>query len=132
MAERASTTRRTRRAPPTSPLSFRMPTTLRSRLRGLPYGDQGSWVRRALFCEIDGYRASPFMEDLDFVWRLRRRAPPAIGGPAVATSARRWEREGIARTTVANWCAAGAFVCGGDPWLFSNSYARMAGGMERA
>lgn len=33
MAERAPTTRRTRRAPPASPLSFRMPATLRSRLR---------------------------------------------------------------------------------------------------
>lgn len=33
MAGRAPTKRRTRRAPPTSPISFRMPTPLRSRLR---------------------------------------------------------------------------------------------------
>lgn len=45
---------------------------LRARLFCLPYGDQAIFVRREVFHKIGGFRDYPFLEDLDFVLRLRR------------------------------------------------------------
>jgi hypothetical protein len=45
---------------------------LRVRLFGLPYGDQGIFVRRAVFERMGGFRPLPLMEDVEFVGRLKR------------------------------------------------------------
>jgi rSAM/selenodomain-associated transferase 2 len=68
----------------------------------LPYGDQGLFVRKDIFDRIGGYADLPLMEDVDLVRRLR-----AVGRllpvPApMTTSARRWERRGVLRTSCAN------------------------------
>lgn len=72
----------------------------RSRLRGLPYGDQALFVRREAFEQIGGFRDLPVMEDYDFVRRLRRYGPMRLANGAVLTSARRWRTYGIWRTTL--------------------------------
>jgi rSAM/selenodomain-associated transferase 2 len=69
---------------------------------GLYYGDSSVWARRAAFDRLGGFRELSIMDDYDFVRRLERSASTAcLPGPAT-TSARRWRRQGVART-VASW-----------------------------
>lgn len=49
---------------------------LRARLFHLPYGDQGLFVERVLYEKIGGFKEYPFLEDLDFILRLRKIFPP--------------------------------------------------------
>ena len=42
------------------------------------------------------------MEDLEFVQRLRRRAPIRCLGPALRVDARRWQQLGVWQTVLAN------------------------------
>lgn len=65
----------------------------RARALGLPYGDQGLLLARALYERIGGFRPLPLMEDVDLARRLGRRRLLAL--PAwVETSAERYRRDG--------------------------------------
>lgn len=75
---------------------------LRSRWLGLPYGDQALFVRRDVFAAMGGFRPLPFMEDVDWVRRLRRYGPLGLARGRVRTSPRRWERDGVVGTTLRN------------------------------
>ncbi|MBM4273942.1 MAG: glycosyltransferase, partial [Deltaproteobacteria bacterium] len=78
---------------------------LRSRLFGLPYGDQVLILRRDLFFALGGYcHRRP--EDLDLVIRLRRFARLRLLTPPVASSGRKWLTQGYLRTTARNWLYA--------------------------
>ncbi|HIJ59286.1 MAG TPA: glycosyltransferase family 2 protein [Nitrospirae bacterium] len=44
----------------------------RSLLFNLPYGDQAIFVTKTAYDAIDGFRQYPFLEDLDFILRLRK------------------------------------------------------------
>jgi rSAM/selenodomain-associated transferase 2 len=74
----------------------------RSRLLGLPYGDQVLCVRRNLFYSLGGF-AHRRPEDLDLVLRLKRFTRVRLLTPAVASSGRRWLEHGYLRTTLKNW-----------------------------
>ena len=63
----------------------------RTRRLGLPYGDQGLLLTRALYDRTGGYRPLPLMEDVDI---LRRLPPPIMLAPRATTSAERWRRDG--------------------------------------
>lgn len=75
---------------------------LRFRWGGIAYGDQGIFVRRAIFREMEGYRLIPLMEDVEFFDRLRRRGRAVAVSPVIRTSARRWQQEGVLRTSARN------------------------------
>lgn len=45
---------------------------LRSRLFQLPYGDQAIFIKRDIFEELGGFKEYPFLEDLDFVMRVKK------------------------------------------------------------
>jgi len=45
---------------------------LRSRLWNLPYGDQGLFLERELYFQVGGFKELPFLEDLEFILRLRK------------------------------------------------------------
>jgi len=75
---------------------------LRSRWRGLPYGDQGLLVPRHLVEGVGGIPPLPLMEDLELVRRLRARSPVRLLDGAVRVDARRWRRLGVWRTVIAN------------------------------
>ena len=72
----------------------------RCRVLGLPYGDQGLLLSRAVLDEAGGMRPLPLMEDVDLIRRLPRR-PVALPVDAV-TSAARWERDGWTRRSLRN------------------------------
>lgn len=69
----------------------------RFRFRFFHYGDQGIFVRRAVFEELGGFKQMPIMEDIEFLQRLRRRGPVTLIQQPVTTSARRFLRHGIIR-----------------------------------
>lgn len=74
-------------------------TRLRSEGLGLPYGDQGLWIRRKVFETLGGYAEDDRAEDLDLLLRLRRDyARPRILPLPAATSIRSYARHGFLRT----------------------------------
>ena len=75
-------------------------TNRRSRRHGLPYGDQGLGMRRAVFEALGRFPEQLFLEDLHLVLEARRRGPGAVVtmGASVRSSSRRWEmRNGTER-----------------------------------
>ena len=74
---------------------------IRVRLLGLPYGDQGLLVSRALYDEAGGYRDLPLMEDVDLVWRIGRRRLRLLEAETW-TSADKWRRDGWLRRSARN------------------------------
>ena len=75
---------------------------LRSRLFSLPYGDQGFFLTQANFQLLDGFADLPIMEDFDLVQRAKKQGQIAIADSSVTTSDRRWQKLGVAKTTVVN------------------------------
>ncbi|MFW6125366.1 MAG: glycosyl transferase family 2, partial [Pirellulales bacterium] len=75
---------------------------MRVRCTGLAYGDQGIFVRRALFLREGGFPALALMEDLFLMRRLRQRGRIVILPCRVHVSARRWKQAGVVRQTLRN------------------------------
>jgi rSAM/selenodomain-associated transferase 2 len=75
---------------------------LRSRLLQLPYGDQAIFIRRDDFLRLGGFPETPIMEDFIFIKRAGREGRITTLDQSVTTSARRWQRRGIIRTTLIN------------------------------
>lgn len=65
----------------------------RSRVFGMPYGDQTLLVPAELYRAVGGYRPIPLMEDVDLVLRIGRARLFEMDGTAT-TSADRYRREG--------------------------------------
>lgn len=81
---------------------------VRSRLLQTPYGDQALFMSREVFQAAGMFPEMPIMEDFVFVSRLRRKGRIALASGDALTSARRWRRLGLLRTTLVNW----GMVCG--------------------
>jgi rSAM/selenodomain-associated transferase 2 len=75
----------------------------RSRLLRLPYGDQGLFIWRQVFEALGGFPEIPIMEDLGFVRRLRRAGRLTFIRSGLVTSGRRWNANGVIKTTLVNW-----------------------------
>lgn len=72
----------------------------RTRVRGLPYGDQAIFLKRENFASLGGFIDLPVMEDYVLACALRRRGRIRLTGERVVTSARRWQEHGVWRTTL--------------------------------
>lgn len=75
----------------------------RSGITGIATGDQGIFAHRRLLEAIGGVPALPLMEDIECCRRLRRLDRPRRIEPPLATSARRWQRDGIVPTVLLMW-----------------------------
>lgn len=93
----------------------------RCRVLGLPYGDQGLLVSRAVLAAAGGMRPLPVMEDVDLVRRLGRRRLVALPADAV-TSAARWERDGWTRRSLRNLLCLALWHAGVPPRLIARLY----------
>lgn len=94
---------------------------MRSRALGLPYGDQGLLIARALYDRVGGYPDIPLMEDVALARALRGRL---VALPATAhTSAERYEREGWLRRGTRNLTTLALFLAGRDPARLVRRYA---------
>jgi rSAM/selenodomain-associated transferase 2 len=100
---------------------------LRVRLFHLPYGDQGLFVRRDVFEALDGFREWPLMEDVDFVRRLARRGRVVELPIPLATSPRRWERDGWFRRSARNLAILTLYFLGVAPARLARLYEREPG-----
>jgi rSAM/selenodomain-associated transferase 2 len=76
--------------------------SLRSRIFQLPYGDQALFLKTSTFHQFGGFPELPIMEDFVLIRTLARHGKIAIVPAAVTTSARRWEKQGILKTTCIN------------------------------
>jgi rSAM/selenodomain-associated transferase 2 len=65
---------------------------LRARLFSLPYGDQALFIRKDIFKKIGGFKAYPFLEDIDIALRLRKYGKLKYVPIAVIASPRRIKR----------------------------------------
>ena len=96
---------------------------LRVRFFRLPYGDQGYFVRRDAFAAIGGYRELPLMEDVDFVRRLVRAGRVVEVKLPLATSARRWRRDGWLRRSARNLTLVTLYMLGVPPVRLARWYS---------
>jgi rSAM/selenodomain-associated transferase 2 len=94
--------------------------SLRTRLAGLPYGDQGLLVSRVAYDVAGGFRPLVLMEDVDLVRRLAR--PVMLEGEAL-TSASRWRRDGWIRRSLRNLTCLSLWRLGVSPDRIARLYA---------
>ncbi len=87
----------------------------RSRWLQLPYGDQAIFLKATTFRQLGGFAALPIMEDFELMQRLRKLGKVVIVPAAVITSARRWQKLGILKTTVINQLVILAYFLGVSP-----------------
>ncbi len=84
---------------------------IRSRRLGLPYGDQGLLIARALYDSVGGYRSLPLMEDVAIVRQLGRSRLAMLDAEAW-TSAERWRRDGWMSRSARNLACLTLFYLG--------------------
>lgn len=74
----------------------------RSKIGGLPYGDQGLFMRKETFETAGGFPDQPIMEDYAFVRALRRFGKVITVPQSAVTSGRRWIQHGVFKVTGVN------------------------------
>jgi len=96
----------------------------RSLLFRLPYGDQAIFVSRENFFRLNMFPELPIMEDYVFIKNARKLGKIVILNEYAVTSARRWRRLGIARTTLINQLVIAGFYLGISPQRLALLYNR--------
>lgn len=95
----------------------------RSRRLGLPYGDQGLLIARALYEYLDGFKPLPLMEDVELVRRVGRKNLMPLDAEAV-TSAARYERDGWVMRPLRNLSCLALYLAGMPPSVVARLYGR--------
>jgi len=95
---------------------------LRSRISGVATGDQAIFVHRQLFDQVGGFDNIALMEDVAISKKLRALVKPTSLIAKVSTSARRWQRDGIARTVLKMWWYRLAYFLGVSPDYLAKGY----------
>lgn len=93
----------------------------RSRVLGLPYGDQGMLIHRDLLRQIGGMKPLPLMEDVDLVRRLGPSRLIPLNADAI-TSAQKWETQGYLRRSARNLFCLFLWFAGVPPRLIRHLY----------
>lgn len=86
----------------------------RARALGLPYGDQGLLISRALYDSLGGYRPLPLMEDVDLARRIGRARFRLLDATAT-TSAARYRRDGWTKRPLRNLFCLSLYFAGVPP-----------------
>jgi rSAM/selenodomain-associated transferase 2 len=95
---------------------------LRSRIFGLPYGDQGLIVGREVYEVAGGFPAQPLMEDVALVRALKRFSRVHLLDSTVMVSGRRWAAEGPLRRSARNLTLLARYFAGQSPEVLARSY----------
>ncbi len=74
----------------------------RCKWKGMPYGDQGLFVRREDFESVGGFVEQAIMEDYELVKAMRKRGKVRVLECAARTSGRAWKAVGVGRMTMIN------------------------------
>ncbi len=75
----------------------------RVRLRGLPFGDQAIFMRKAMFDRLGGFPPVKLMEDVLMMRAFRRISRPVLLPGPVHVHPRRWQQNGVVPQTLCNW-----------------------------
>ncbi len=95
----------------------------RSKFFKLPYGDQAIFVKKEVFENIGGYREISLMEDVNFMQKLKRKKQKIqILEEQIITSARRWEKNGVIKTTLTNIALQLLYFAGVHPNTLAKYY----------
>jgi rSAM/selenodomain-associated transferase 2 len=97
---------------------------LRSRFTGIATGDQAIFMTRRAFDTVGGFPDVALMEDIEMSRRLKRLSRPVCLEQRVATSSRRWEKIGVARTIALMWWLRLCNALGVDPRRLEQMYRR--------
>jgi len=96
---------------------------IRTAVTRIPYGDQAIFLTRDLFHRAGGFPPIPIMEDVALMRRIRKLGAAGCRIPEkVATSPRRWQREGILYCTLRNWLLVTCFFLGARPETLAKYY----------
>ncbi|MFC1743811.1 TIGR04283 family arsenosugar biosynthesis glycosyltransferase [Candidatus Riflebacteria bacterium] len=98
-------------------------TNFRARFFRLPYGDQGLFLHRQLYQQLNGFKPYPFLEDVDFIFRLKSRKVKLLRFPVkMKVSTRTWEKKGILYCSFRNILLVILFVLGFHPETLKKFY----------
>lgn len=111
-------------APATTYRVIEFGANIRSRLLGLPYGDQGLLLPRSLYYAAGGFPDVPLMEDVALARALAPLGGIALLPAAVGVSARRWERDGVWRRSFRNLWILARWYSGVSPSTLAAEYER--------
>jgi rSAM/selenodomain-associated transferase 2 len=92
---------------------------VRSRLFGLPYGDQGLLISRRSYQQAGGFDDIPLMEDVALIRRLPR--AHSLGATAT-TSFDRYRRDGWIKRGLRNLVTLGLYFAGTSPQQLAKRY----------
>ncbi len=93
---------------------------MRSRVFGLPYGDQGLLISRKHYQACGGYPDIPLMEDVAIARRLRRQLRPLPG--TMIASAARYQSHGWISEGTRNVTRLVRFLLGAKPEALAKTY----------
>lgn len=96
----------------------------RSRFLQMPYGDQAIFLTKEIFHQIGNFPDFPIMEDFEIIRRLRCIGCITIIKVPVLTSARRWQKKGVFKTTLINQIIIIAYLLGISPERIIRLYRR--------
>jgi rSAM/selenodomain-associated transferase 2 len=94
----------------------------RSKILQMPYGDQGIFVTTDMFFSVGTFPRQPIMEDFELMRRLKGRGKIKILPLRATTSARRWKKLGIMRTTAINQAIILGYLLGINPEKLAGWY----------
>lgn len=95
---------------------------IRARMFKIFYGDQAIFVRKDIFFEIGGFDEVELFDDIIFSKKLRGKGKTVVLKQKVYTSPRRWERQGIIKTTIINWMISIGFFLKIPPSVLKKIY----------
>jgi rSAM/selenodomain-associated transferase 2 len=90
--------------------------------RQLPYGDQGLFLHASRFHRLGGFPDLPLLEDLAFVEQLKKEGKIVILPKPATSSGRRWEKNGVLRTSLLNQLILTGYRLGISPARLARIY----------
>jgi rSAM/selenodomain-associated transferase 2 len=104
---------------------FEFFTNVRSRLLGLPYGDQAFFATGATIKKMKQYKDIPLCEDVEWHLRVKKITQPIQLPFPVKSSARRFQRRGWIKSAFLNLSLVCLFRMGVSPNALHKIYHRM-------
>ena len=108
-----------------SHILFRIIETMmnvRSCVSSIATGDQGIFVKRKIFGQVNEYSNIPLMEDVDLSRKLKKLSKPVCLKYTLITSSRRWEKNGISSTILLMWKLRFLYWVGVSPEHLARQY----------
>jgi rSAM/selenodomain-associated transferase 2 len=96
----------------------------RFEFRYFHYGDQGIFVRRPAFDQLNGFSEIPLMEDIDFLRRLHKIGRVTLLRQPMTTSSRRFLEHGILRQQLLNIVLVALYLLGARPETLKKWYGK--------